>query len=314
MNSVELIDFRELILAGDMKYLRFVEKNSNKLYLVEYYTDTPIEVTIENLNKLTTIDDVKNYFISRDRNTNIFEFIETRDLKNNINTIKEMTADEKKMLTTIVKEIKNYNISYINFTYFFVETQDRKLYYAKLSKKTNEVVLKNLKIEMVIIPADIDVIIRDINAYGAFKYHNQTIKYEDILEYIDNPLISPKEELSWVINNVRNYESTRRVQEKIKEEKKLEENKLFKEEYFDDKDVDEVKLEVIPQETKPLDNLKEREKKFEPVVESKKKVMKKNKKKNKESKFKGSLMMYCLIGFTAGVLLAAITIVIGSFI
>ena len=158
MNSVELIDFRELILAGDMKYLRFVEKNSNKLYLVEYYTDTPIEVTIENLNKLTTIDDVKNYFISRDRNTNIFEFIETRDLKNNINTIKEMTADEKKMLTTIVKEIKNYNISYINFTYFFVETQDRKLYYAKLSKKTNEVVLKNLKIEMVIIPADIDVI------------------------------------------------------------------------------------------------------------------------------------------------------------
>ena len=285
MNSVELIDFRELILAGDMKYLRFVEKNSNKLYLVEYYTDTPIEVTIENLNKLTTIDDVKNYFISRDRNTNIFEFIETRDLKNNINTIKEMTADEKKMLTTIVKEIKNYNISYINFTYFFVETQDRKLYYAKLS-----------------------------NAYGAFKYHNQTIKYEDILEYIDNPLISPKEELSWVINNVRNYETTRRVQEKIKEEKKLEENKLFKEEYFDDKNVDEVKLEVIPQETKPLDNLKEREKKFEPVVESKKKVMKKNKKKNKESKFKGSLMMYCLIGFTAGVLLAAITIVIGSFI
>ena len=65
MKELELIDFRELILAGDMRYLRFVEKNSNKLYLVEYYTDTPIEVTIENLNKLTTIDDVKNYFISR---------------------------------------------------------------------------------------------------------------------------------------------------------------------------------------------------------------------------------------------------------
>ena len=46
MNRVELIDFRELILAGDMKYLRFVEKNSNKLYLVEYYTNTTIEVTI----------------------------------------------------------------------------------------------------------------------------------------------------------------------------------------------------------------------------------------------------------------------------
>lgn len=308
MNRVELIDFRELILAGDMKYLRFVEKNSNKLYLVEYYTNTPIEVTIENLNKLTTIDEVKKYFTDRDKNTNIFEFIETRDLKHNLNTIKEMTADEKKMLTTIVKEIKNYNISYINFTYFFVETQDRKLYYAKLSKKTNEVSLKILKIEMIIVPADIDVIIRDINAYGAFKYHNQTIKYEDIKGYIDNPLINPKEELSWVIDNVRNYESTRRVQEKIKEEKKLEENKLFKEEVIDEK-VDQV----IPQETKPLDDLKDINNDIEPVVEPKK-VKKKGKKKDKESKFKGSLMMYCLIGFTAGVLLAAITIVIGSFI
>ena len=205
MNSVELIDFRELILAGDMRYLRFVEKNSNKLYLVEYYTDTPIEVTIENLNKLTTIDEVKKYFVGQDTNTNIFEFIETRDLKHYLNTIKEMTIDEKKMLTTIVKEIKNLNISYINFTYFFVETQDRKLYYAKLNKKTNEVALKNLKIDISIKPADIDVIIRDINAYGAFKYHNKTIKYEDIIEYIDNPLLSPKEELSWVINNIRKY-------------------------------------------------------------------------------------------------------------
>ena len=35
---------------------------------------------------------------------------------------------------------------------------------------------------------------------------------------------------------------------------------------------------------------------------------------NKDKKFKGSLAMYCLIGFTAGVFLAAITIVIGSFI
>lgn len=313
MNSVELIDFRELILAGDMKYLRFVEKKSNKLYLVEYYTNTPIEVTIENLNKLTTMDEVKKYFINMDANTNIFEFIETRALKHNINTIKEMTADEKKMLTTIVKEIKNYNISYINFTYFFVETQDRKLYYAKLNKKTDEVVLKNLKIEMIITPADIDVIIRDINAYGAFKYHNQTIKYEDIKEYIDNPLISPKEELSWVINNVRNYESTRRIQEKIKEEKKLEENKLFKKEVSSKEKLDEEKLEVIPQETKPLDDLKEINKDIDTFVEPNK-VKKKTKKKDKESKFKGSLMMYCLIGFTAGVLLAAITIVIGSFI
>ena len=303
MNSVELTDFRELILAGDMKYLRFVEKNSNKLYLVEYYNDTPIEVTIENLNKLTTIDEVKNYFISKDANANMFEFIETRDLKHHLNTIKEMTTDEKKMLTTIVKEIKNYNISYINFTYFFVETQDRKLYYAKINKKTNQVSLKNLKIDIIIKPADIDVIIRDINAYGAFKYHNQTIKYEDIKEYIDNPLLKPKEELNWVIDNIRKYESTRRVQEKIKEENKLEEKQSFKKD-----NVDEVKNE----ETKPIEDIKEINNLEDMDTKSKKKA-KKNKKDN-ESKFKGSLMMYCLIGFTAGVLLAAITIVIGSFI
>ena len=185
MNSIELIDFNELILAGDMKYLRFVEKNSNMLYLVEYYTNVPLEVTY------------------------MFEFIETHDLKNHLNTIKEMNVNEKKMLTLIVKEIKDLNISYINFANFFVETQDRKLYYAKL-KKTGEAVLKNLKIDMVVKPADVDVIIRDINAYGAFKYHNVTVKYDDIKEYIDNPLISPKEELSWVIDNVRKYESEKR--------------------------------------------------------------------------------------------------------
>ena len=300
MNSIELIDFNELILAGDMKYLRFVEKKSNMLYLVEYYTNVPLEVTIENLSKLRTIDEVKNYF----KDSNIFEFIETHDLKQHLNTIREMSATEKSMLTLIVKEIKNLNISYINFANFFVETQDRKLYYAKL-KKTGEAVLKNLKIDMIVKPADIDIIIRDIRAYGAFKYHNLTLKYDDIKEYIDNPLISPKEELSWVIDNVRKYESARRVQERIKEETKKEEK------------VEKVEPKII-EETKPLEKLKEINKeipKTQEVATKEPKVKKvKKNKEHKEKKFKGSLAMYCLIGFTAGVLLAAITIVIGSFI
>lgn len=293
MKELELIDFRELILAGDMRYLRFVEKNSNKLYLVEYYTDVPLEVTIEKLSKLKNLDEVKMYF----KDSNIFEFIETRELKKYLNTIKSMNSDEKKLLTGIVKNIKQLNISYINFENFFVETQDRKLYYAKIVKKTGEVTLKNLKIDIVITPADINTIIRDIKAYGAFKYHNQTVKYEDIKESIDNPFISPKKELSWVIDNIRKYENTRKVQNKIKVEKKKEEKAVKEKE----------------EETKPLMELKkiDNSPKKEP---EKSKEKKKTKKNDKEKKFKGSLAMYCLIGFTAGVLLAAITIVIGSFI
>ncbi len=309
MNSVELTDFCELMLTGDMRYLRFVDKNSNKLYLVEYYTNVPLEVTIDNLSKLNTIDEIKNYF----KDAYIFEFIETHDLKHHLNTIKEMTPDEKKMLTLIVKEIKSLNISYINFANFFVETQDRKLYYAKI-KKNGEVILKNLKIDMVIRPADIDVIIRDINAYGAFKYRNVTIKYEDIKPYIENPLLSSSEELSWVISKVREYESSRRVQEKIKEKKT--EEKAIAEKKEIQKPLTIEKTESI--ETKPLDKLKDlsnvSENSLNTSYENKEGSVKKKKKAKKESKFKGSLMMYCLIGFTAGVLLAAITIVIGSFI
>ena len=309
MNSVELTDFCELMLTGDMKYLRFVDKYSNKLYLVEYYTNVPLEITIDNLSKLNNIDDIKSYF----KDAYIFEFIEAHDLKNHLNTIKEMTPDEKKMLTLIVKEIKNLNISYINFANFFVETQDRKLYYAKI-KKNGEVILKNLKIDMVIRPADIDVIIRDINAYGAFKYHNMTIKYEDIKPYIENPLLGTNEELSWVIATVRAYESARRVQEKIKE-KKIEE-KVIAEKKEIQKPVNTEKAETM--ETKPLDKLKDLDNMSENIpntnYQNKKVNVKKKKKAKNDSKFKGSLMMYCLIGFTAGVLLAAITIVIGSFI
>ena len=37
MKNVDLCDFSEITLVGDIKYLRFVDKKSNKLYLVEDY-------------------------------------------------------------------------------------------------------------------------------------------------------------------------------------------------------------------------------------------------------------------------------------
>ena len=75
MDSINLIDFKEILLAGDIKYLRFVEKNSNRLFLIEDCIDISLEDKIDDLNKLNTIDEVKHYFLSRDNNTNIFEFI-----------------------------------------------------------------------------------------------------------------------------------------------------------------------------------------------------------------------------------------------
>ena len=291
MNGIELTDFSEIILTGDIKYLRFLEKNSNKLYLVEYNTKMPLEEIIENISKLKNMEELKKYFNS----AYIFEFIEARDLKHHLNKIKEMTSEEKKMLTVIVKEIKSLNISYINFENFFVETQDRKLFYAKL-KKTGEPVLKNLKIDLSIKPANIDTIIREIKTYAAFKYHNLTIKYDDIIEYIDNPLLSPPDELKWIINKIRIYESSRRVQEKVKEEIDNKDN--LKTGNTTTKKIDELKSDVALVPDKTI--------KSKPIVKAKN--------KKKDGKFKGSLMMYCLIGFTAGVLLAAITIVIGSFI
>ena len=95
MNGIELTDFSEIILTGDIKYLRFLEKNSNKLYLVEYNTKMPLEEIIENISKLKNMEELKKYFNS----AYIFEFIEARDLKHHLNKIKEMTSEEKKMLT-----------------------------------------------------------------------------------------------------------------------------------------------------------------------------------------------------------------------
>lgn len=294
MDSINLIDFKELLLAGDIKYLRFVEKNSNRLYLIEDSIEVSLEDKIEDLKKLNTIDEVKQYFIDRDKNTNIFEFIFAHDIKYHLDTIGSMNEDEKKKLTAIIKEVKNLNINYINFTYFFVETKDGKLYFSYLSKKTNSAILKNLKIEKVIKPADISIIMRDIKAYGAFKYHDRTIKYNDILPYIDNPLLSPDKELESIINKIRDEESKSRVNQIIKSPiTSVNENNIKEE---------KITPHKISKPGKEINNIKDKKESIKPLPV-----------KHHDNKFKDSIFMYCIIGFTAGVILAAITIVIGSF-
>ena len=295
MDSINLIDFKEILLAGDIKYLRFVEKNSNRLFLIEDCIDISLEDKIDDLNKLNTIDEVKHYFLSRDNNTNIFEFIFAKDIKYHLNDISAMNEDDKKKLTAIIKEVKNLNINYINFTYFFIETKDGKLYFSYLIKKTNSAILKNLKIEKVIKPADISIIMRDIKAYGAFKYHDRTIKYSDIKTFIDNPLLKPDKELESIIRRIRNEESKSRVSQ-ITKKTISDENKIS------------LKKENLVTDEKP------KPKKIENNAKEEKQTIKTTKEKKQNTKFKDSIFMYCIIGFTAGVILAAITIVIGSFV
>lgn len=295
MDSINLIDFKEILLAGDIKYLRFVEKNSNRLFLIEDCIDISLEDKIDDLNKLNTIDEVKHYFLSRDNNTNIFEFIFAKDIKYHLNDISAMNEDDKKKLTAIIKEVKNLNINYINFTYFFIETKDGKLYFSYLSKKTNSAILKNLKIEKVIKPADISIIMRDIKAYGAFKYHDRTIKYSDIKTFIDNPLLKPDKELESIIRRIRNEESKSRVSQ-ITKKTISDENKIS------------LKKENLVTDEKP------KPKKIENNAKEEKQTIKTTKEKKQNTKFKDSIFMYCITGFTAGVILAAITIVIGSFV
>ena len=295
MDSINLIDFKEILLAGDIKYLRFVEKNSNRLFLIEDCIDISLEDKIDDLNKLNTIDEVKHYFLSRDNNTNIFEFIFAKDIKYHLNDISAMNEEDKKKLTAIIREVKNLNINYINFTYFFIETKDGKLYFSYLSKKTNSAILKNLKIEKVIKPADISIVMRDIKAYGAFKYHDRTIKYSDIKTFIDNPLLKPDKELESIIRRIRNEESKSRVSQ-ITKKTISDENKIS------------LKKENLVTDEKP------KPKKIENNAKEEKQTIKTTKEKKQNTKFKDSIFMYCIIGFTAGVILAAITIVIGSFV
>ena len=286
MCNVILKNFKEIILADDIKYFKFEEEKSNKLYLIEDSDDKVLEEKVENLLKCNNINEVLEYFNKTDVDANIFEFVNVLDLKDYKDTIKQMTEIEKQKLTEIIKESRDLKVKYINFTYFFFETEDEKLYFVK-ELKNGSLKIKNLKIERTIIQVDISVVMRDIKAYGAFKFRNKTIKYEDIKCYIDNPLLSVEEELKWVIDKIRAEEEKKKI-DVITSEK------------------EEIKSVKEPEEKKVLEENKDVEK---PKKEKKKK------KKNKENKSsKDNLFIYCLIGFTIGVILAAITIIVGNYI
>ena len=288
MNDIVLKNFKEIILADDIKYFKFEEEKSNKLYLIEDASNKILEEKVENLLKCNDINEVLNYFNNSDENTNIFEFVNVLDLKNYKDTMKQMSEAEKQKLTEIIRESKDLKVKYINFTYFFFETEDEKLYFVK-EMKNGDLKIKNLKIERILTPVDISVVMRDIKAYGAFKFRNRTIKYEDIKSYIDNPLLSVDEELKWIIDKIR-----------IEEEKK--------------------KIDVISLEKDEIDPVKEvknqkEDEKNKNLNKQKKDKEKKIKRKNKEDKrTKDNLFIYCLVGFTIGVILASITIIIGNYI
>ena len=277
MKNILLKNFKEIILADDIKYLRFEDEKSDKLYLVEDYNDKLLEEKMEDLLKLDSIDEVLKYFSKSSCDTNIFEFVDSKNLKDYKNEIKNMPEINKQKLTTVIKEVKNLKIKYINFTYFFFETEDGKLYFVKELKNGN-LKIKNLKIENVIIPTDINVVMRDIKAYGAFKFRGKTIKYDDVKCYIENPMLSLEDEqLRWVLDKIK--------QEQVK------------------KVIDNISKSQLKEEKKD-------------IAKPKKNASVKNDSKSKTKKVKTSkdnILFYCLIGFTVGVLLAAITIVVGSY-
>ena len=220
------------------------------------------------------MEEIFSYF----KNANVFEFISAKDLKKYKEKIKLMEEIDKQKLTMIIKEAKSLNINYINFTYFFFETEDEKLYFVKELKNGN-LRIKNLKIERIITPTDINVVMRDIKAYGAFKHRNKTLKYDDIKQYIDNPLLLVDADLKWVIDKIRLEESKKKI-ENLKSKKDL-------------------KVEVNHSKEK----IKKKKEKKE-FNEDKKIDNKKN---------KDNIFMYCLVGFTIGVILASITIIIGNY-
>lgn len=289
MKDVNLCDFSEITLVGDMKYLRFVDNKSNKLYLVEDYNPIILEEKIERINKFKSIKELIDFF--NRNNSKVFEFVNTKDIKFYLDTIKKMNDIEKKQLTEIIKKVKEMEITYVNFTYFFFETANRSLYYSHVNKKKGEISLKNLKIINVIKPADISVILRDIKAYGAFKYHGSTIKYSDIEKYVDDVLLTPDTKYEWLVKKLREKKSEQKVQN------------IINENYLSDLKKD-IKNDTIEYKK---DDIKDVPKKND------KKDTKVKKAKIKKHSFKNSIWMYCLIGFTVGVLLAAITIIIGTF-
>lgn len=288
MKDVNLCDFSEITLVGDMKYLRFIDEKSNKLYLIEDYNPMILEDKIERIKSFNTIDELKKFF--NNNNANVFEFINAKDIKFYLDKIKLMTDSEKKQLTEIIKQSRNMGITFINFTYFFFETADKYLYYSRVNKKTGEILLKNLRIINVVKPASIDVILRDIKAYGAFKYHGTTIRYEDIKKYVDDSFLNPDSKYEWIIRKLREKKSEQKVNDIIKE------NYIINMQKKDDEKIDTTEFKANEDTNSKIIETDNKEKKI------------------KKHTFKNSIWMYCLIGFTVGVLLAAITIIIGSFV
>lgn len=323
MKDINLSDFNEILLSGDIKYFRFIEKKTNRLYLVEDYSKELLEDKMSDLNKLNNIDEVKKYFLNKDSSVNIFEFIPIMEIKKHYDIINNMDDIGRKNLALIIKEAKNLQIAYINFDYFFVQTKDNLLYYANYNKKNNISTLKNLKIIKTIYPADYKKIVKDIKTYRAFIYHNRTIKYDDIKVYIENPLLSPTKDVS-LIEGIRSEFLKEQVEKKpvlgfeLKDEtsQKNNQNKEEKKSLSEKEDMQTLQNQVI-------ENLEEKNSNNNNLIELKDKIKKENEivKNNddklistKEKRKKLSLFTYCFIGFSLGIVLAAITIIIGNFI
>ena len=312
MKDINLINFNEIFLSGDIKYLRFIEKKTNRLYLVEDYSKDALEDKINDLTKLNNIEEVKKYFKEKDASVNIFEFIPVMEIKKHYDIINNMSESDRKNLAIIIKEVKNLEIVYINFDYFFVQTKDGSLYYATYSKKTNASSWKNLKIIKTIKPADYKKIVKEIKTYQAFIYQNRTIKYEEIKKYIENNNLIPTKDVA-LIEGIRNEFLKEKIDnkkvlefgvEKERENKKIKEtSKSIKEEIKEEKNDTSSFNDLISLKEK-INKEKEETKKIDDI----KPVLPKTKKRQL------SLFTYCFIGFSIGIVLAAITIIIGSFI
>ncbi len=298
MESINLIDFKQILLNDDIKYIRFVTKNPNRLYLIEDYTNIILEELAEQLNKLNTIDDIRNFFINKDPNVNIFEFIPLNEIKQHLDVIRNLNQTDRKKVTVILQESKKLQIKYINFTYFFVETKDGKIYYADYNSKNDEAYLKQLKIIKFVSPADYKKIVKDIKTYQAFKYHDKTIKYEDIKQYIDNPLLKVDNDLKYLIDKIR----PDLLKDNLKDEMESVITNVSK---------NDLNLKHDEEEKVKVDNnLKKDSSQY---LNKEDNLLKKSPQKEKGN-FKNSFLFYCLIGFSIGVVLAAITIVVVSYI
>lgn len=325
MSNISLTKFNEILLGDDIKYLRFVDESNNRLYMIEDYNPISLDEKVENIKKLTNIDEVKNYFIKKDPNVNIFEFIPSSELKFHLDAIRQMDIKSKKKLTAILQASKNLKIKYINFTYFFIETLDHNIYYTTYNEKTDQVTLRPLKILSTIYPTDYKKIWRDIKTYQAFKYKNRTIKYDDIKMYVENPLLSSNEDIKMLVDGIRKVMQQERLNQKTET---IFENLIDKElpkmdvaikenipKKIDSVKKEEVKKEIVDDKILPVEenkvnenNILENEKKSPSSDKSIKPISKVKKTKKK------SLLFCCLVSFSAGVVLAAITILLGNFI